>query len=228
MKFNFSIVLISIVFLSSAQSRTYAYLDSNELQSRFNEKIMIQYGIEFPIFRVYEFEDVQGRHELVLTEKPSQTKFSDNDSIKAFCFLVNDNVKELEWQLSDFIIKPKNSQEETSIWFWTKHLRLEDFDDNGIVDPLVVYGTTGEYGTEDGRLKILIYLNGIKYGIRHQNSEMDFGRNTKVDKSYYELSPRIQTYVSQLMRAIQDSGKTIFPAGWEDNMKKKKLYFDEN
>lgn len=35
-------------------------------------------------------------------------------------------------------------------------------------------------------------------------------------------------FVGELMHTIQDSGNTIFPAGWEDNMKMKKLYFDEN
>lgn len=151
MKFVFSLVLICITFYFSAQSSAYPYLDSNQLKLRFNEKVIAEYEIDFPIFRVYEFEDTKGKHELVLTEKPSQTEFSGSDSIKAFCFLIKDGNKELEWELNDFILKPEKSQQETSIWFWTKFLRLEDLDDNGIVDPIIVYGTSGGNGTEDGK-----------------------------------------------------------------------------
>ena len=105
---------------------------------------------------------------------------------------------------------------------------MEDLDDDGIVDPIIVYGTNGMYGIEDGRLKILIYLNGTKHGIRHKNSGMDFGRNTTVDKSFYALNERIQLFAKSIMSAIEDNGNAIFPAGWEDNMKKQQLYFDEN
>jgi len=84
------------------------------------------------------------------------------------------------------------------------------------------------HGTDDGRLKILIYLNGTKHGIRHKNSGMDFARNTTVDKSFYALTPKIQLFVINLMNSIQDNGNVIFPAGWEENMQNKKLYFDEN
>jgi len=225
---NFQLSLIAILWFNIlyAQDNPLTYLDSAEVSHRFNAEITAKYEIEYPIFRVYEFEDDNGKHELVLTEKPYTEKFS--DSIKAFCFLVNKMDKKLEWQLTDFILQKENSPAENSIWFWTKYLRLDDLDGNGIIDPLIVYGTSGQYGTEDGRLKILLYLNGEKHGIRHQNSGMDFGRNTRVDESYYNLAPGIQLFARDLMRLIYDSGKVIFPAGWEESMKTKKLYFDEN
>lgn len=226
MKKLLSIIILFISFISTAQSVTPKFLDSTEVSSRYNEDVLRQYAINYPIYRVYEFTDILGKHELVLTEKPKNSK--DVDSIRAFCFLIEKDSKKLEWKLNDFIATQTEAADEKSIWFWTKYLRLEDLDDNGIIDPIIVYGTAGQYGTEDGRLKILIYLNGQKHGIRHQNSGMDFGRNTRVDKSFYNLSQNIQHYVYQLMRVIYDSGKIIFPAGWEENMKLKKTYFDEN
>ena len=84
------------------------------------------------------------------------------------------------------------------------------------------------HGTEDVRLKILIYLNETKHGIRHKNSGMDFARNTTVDKYFYALTPKIQLLVINLMNSIQDNGNVIFPAGWEEKMQNKKPYFDEN
>lgn len=224
MKIIFTSLLILITFCSTSQISTY--LDSVEVANRFNEGVLKQYNINYPIYRIYEFNDELGKHELVLTERPSTNKNS--DSIQAFCFLLEEEGKKLEWKLNDFIINQENASEETSIWFWTKYLRLEDLNDDGKIDPVIVYGTKSKYGTEDGRLKILIYINGQKHGIRHQNSGMDFGRNTRVDQSFYKLGTKAQNFVTDLMHVIYDSGNTIFPAGWEDNMKLKKLYFDEN
>lgn len=210
----------------SSTSQTSTFLDSAEVANRFNEAILKQYNINYPIYRVYEFNDELGKHELVLTERPSTNK--NIDSIQAFCFLIEEGAKKLEWKLRDFIINQENVSEETSIWFWTKYLRLEDLNDDGKIDPIIVYGSKSRYGTENGRLKILIYINGQKHGIRHQNSGMDFGRNTRVDQSFYKLGVKAQSFVTDLMHLIYDGGNTIFPAGWEDNMKLHKLYFDEN
>ena len=226
MRTIFSLIAILIIANGFSQNNSLPFLDSNEISNRFNSEVLLKYNIDFPIYRVYEFSDIKGTHELVLTENPNGDK--SNDSIKAFCFLVKNEEKTLEWKLTDFIVHPKESPAEKSIQFWTKYLRLEDLDDDGIVDPIIVYGTNGMYGIEDGRLKILIYLNGTKHGIRHKNSGMDFGRNTTVDKSFYALNERIQLFAKSIMSAIEDNGNAIFPAGWEDNMKKQQLYFDEN
>jgi len=218
--------LVCISLFSISQSNMPKYLDSSEVSIRFNAEALKQYNINYPIYRVYEFTDILGKHELVLTENPISAK--ETDSIQAFCFLIENDLKTLEWKLTDFILRQENVPDETSIWFWTKYLRLEDLNNDGGIDPIIVYGTKGEYGTEDGRLKILIYFNGKKHGIRHQNSGMDFARNTRVDESFYELNSEVQNYISELMKMIYDSGNTIFPAGWEESMLNKQLYFDEN
>lgn len=149
MRTIFSLIAILTTTIAFSQSNPLPYLDSIELSNRFSSETLLKYNIDYPIYRVYEFSDLKGTHELVLTEKPNGAK--SNYSIKAFCFLVTNGEKTMEWQLTDFIIHPKDSPAEKSIWFWTKHLRLEDLDDNGIVDPIIVYGTSGMYGTEDGR-----------------------------------------------------------------------------
>jgi len=42
------------------------------------------------------------------------------------------------------------------------------------------------------------------------------------------LPIKIQTKVKETMTQITENGNGIFPAGWQKNMKLKKLKFDEN
>jgi len=81
---------------------------------------------------------------------------------------------------------------------------------------------------DERKIKIITIYKGKKYVIRHQNSSMDWGRNTQVDKLFYTLPIKIQTKVKETMTQITENGNGIFPAGWQKNMKLKKLKFDEN
>jgi hypothetical protein len=226
MKKSLLFALTFVASFSFGQEKRPTHLDSSETAGRFTDEVIQKLNINYPIFRVFEFKDKLGTHELVVTEHQISDKY--NDSIKAYCFLIENGNKILEWQLTDFIVNSETNPGETSIWFWTKYLRLEDIDNDGNIDPIIVYGTQGQDGISDGRLKILLYLNGVKHGIRHNNSSLDIERNTEIDRSYYNLSPRIQLFFRELMQLIHESGNTIFPAGWEEKMKSKKLYFDEN
>ena len=222
-------LLVTLIFgacFSFGQSEKPIHLDSSEVASRFTNKVLLELKINFSIYKVFEFKDDLGTHELVMTEHSISEK--ENDSIRAYCFLVKNHKRKLEWQLKDFIVNEKDATSEKSIWFWTRYLRLDDVDKNGIIDPVVVYGTADKNGIGDGRLKLLYYINGKKYAIRHVNSSMDWGRNTQVDQSYYALPLVFKTYMETLMHYIYDNGHAIFPAGWEENMKQKKLNFDEN
>ncbi|PLX04701.1 MAG: hypothetical protein C0594_08915, partial [Marinilabiliales bacterium] len=177
-----------------------------------------QLGIQFPIFKTYKFEDKKGLHYLVLTEriyKQSKT-MPYNDSIKAYCYLMVKGKPELEWSMRDFIMKPnKSDSDETSIWFWSKYFDIKDFDQDGYVDPVIIYGTSGDNGTDDGRIKILIYYHNVKYGVRHQNGTLDFQRHTKIDENYYTLPVKIQDYVPEVMHKMEENDHAIFPAGYE-------------
>ena len=107
-------------------------------------------------------------------------------------------------------------------------LKGSDFDKDGLIDPIIIYGTSGNNGTEDGRIKILIYYKGKKHAIRHQNGSLDFERNTQVDADFYNLPISIQKHVRKVMKKMTDNNHAIFPYGWEENMDAKKTYFDEN
>jgi hypothetical protein len=178
-----------------------------------------------------EFNDKVGKHYLVLTEHKIECKERKEcyDKLEAFCFLFENDEFNLEWSLKDFILSEGNEvSEEYSISFWTKYFELDDYDKDGLIDPIMVYGTVGMNGNMDGRIKILIYQNGQKCGVRHQNGVLDHDRNTKVDADYYDLPIVIQDRVKEIMENITENNHGIFSYGWEKAMENKELKFDEN
>lgn len=205
-------------------------LTDSIIQTVFTDATKKELGIRFPIFKAYEYTDKLGKHYLILTENGNEkeVKETKNDTIKAFNILSESNKLTIQWTINDFKLNRNEISEETSIWFWSKYIELNDIDGDGIIDPIIIYGTSGSNGTGDGRIKILTYYKNTKYAIRHQNGELDFQRNTKVDKAFYELPAKIQARVQEVMAKIYEDNNAIFPAGWQGAMKNKKLAFDEN
>ena len=80
---------------------------------------------------------------------------------------------------------------------------MNDYNGDGLVDPILEYGTFGINGTSDER-------------------------NTQVDELYYQLPTGIQNRVQKIMESITDNDHGIFPYGWQTAMKNQKLRFDEN
>ena len=202
-------------------------LTDSIVQTVFTAAIKKELGIRFPIFRAYEYNDKLGKHYLVLTENKLNDKLT-NDTIKAFNIKAYSSKLTIQWVINDFRLKKNEISEEKSIWFWSKYIELNDINGDKIIEPIITYGTSGINSTGDGRLKILIYYENKKCGIRHQNGELDSQRNTKVDKEFYEIPPQIQRRVMEIMKAMTQDNNAIFPAGWELAMKNKKLALDEN
>lgn len=202
-------------------------LTDPEVQTIFTDAIKKELGIRFPIFRAYEYNDKLGKHYFVLSENKLDDKGT-NDTIKAFNIKVDSIKLNIQWVINDFRLKKNEISEEKSIWFWSKYIELNDINGDKIIEPIITYGTSGINSTGDGRIKILVYYENKKSAIRHQNGELDFQRNTKVDKEFYEIPPQIQRRVKEIMKAMTADNNAIFPAGWEEAMQNKKLAFDEN
>lgn len=206
-------------------------LPRNEIKQIFNDSIKNKFGINYNIFKVYKYADMTGKYYVVLTEKTDSVT-PDNDTlslkIKAFYFKTTANGLEKQWEINDLTIKQTNgNSDETSIWFWSKYCEFKDLNNDGMIDPVLVYGTAGKNGTDDGRIKILIIYKGQKNVVRHQNGVLDSDRNTQVDETFYSLPSPIQNYVKSLMQKMVDNGQAIFPYGWQEAMSNKKLKFDE-
>lgn len=226
-------LLITLVHFGYGQNSeiSRSQLTEQEIDSIFTDSLKTSLKIDFSIHRIYKYDDKGGTHFLIMTKNEIECDDGQEcyDSIKAFCFSFKDDRFIQEWKLTDFIL-PKGNQvsKEYSINFWTKYFELNDYDNDGSIDPIMVYGTYGMNGTDDGRIKILVYHNGKKRAIRHQNGTLDFERNTKVDELYYELPIGIKKRVSQIMANITENEHGIFPSGWQTAMENKKLNFDEN
>ncbi|QCX37905.1 hypothetical protein FF125_05450 [Aureibaculum algae] len=202
-------------------------LSKQEIDSIFTKNIRKQLKIDNSIYRIYQYNDKIGKHFVIMTQNKidCQQRKECFDSIKVFCYLFKNKTYNIEWKLNDFIVP--NSYE-YSISHWTKYFSLNDYDKDGITDPIIIYGTFGMNDTGDGRIKIVIYYKGNKRAIRHQNGILDDERHTQVDKEFYELPIEIQTNVKTLMKNINKNGHGIFPYGWEKAMKSKELKIDEN
>ena len=197
-------------------------LTEMEIKNLFPAEVLQQIGAEFPIFKVYPFEDKDGKQYLILTEKVTKGNIQDENSLKRSIKAFNvsfeaDKTVKVRWTITDYIDKER----ETSIWFWSRYLRLKDLDNDGFVDPIVVYGTKSIYGDhfEEGRVKILIYHLGKKIAIRQQNSEMDDGRHTQVDKSFYALPLGIKKKVYDMIEYLEDNRHALFLSEVKEQIK---------
>lgn len=179
-----------------------------------------------------EYEDKEGKHLLIFSRHMYTNLEGEpyQDSLKAVNISVAQAGQVVEWEMKDFIRLEKTDelQPEYHVSFLMDYVSLEDLDNDGLVDPILVYGTLGINGVDDGRVKILLYYKGEKIGIRHQSGVLDFERNTQVDTSFYSLPETLKSHIMGLMDKIVEAEQVIFPAGWKDAMQEGKTYFDEN
>ncbi len=223
--------LILVIQLSGQTKNQTANLSRAEIKELFNAEALKNFNIDYNIFKVYTYTDKTGKYFVALTEKTDSiapNKDTLHYKIKAFNFYEDKNGLVKKWELNDFTTKQAGSGVmENTIWFWTKYCEFEDIDKDGIIDPLLVYGTSGMNGRDDGRIKIIVYYKGQKNVIRHQNGVLDFERNTQVDQTFYALPKTLQEHVKTTMQKMTDNSHAIFPYGWQDAMKKGKTKFQE-
>src|SRR4051812_1305073 len=187
MKTRGCLLTIMIVFIV-CQLHAQTILSAKETAAIFTDSIKAKNGIKSPIRRTYSYSDKTGKYYLALAES---IDFIDKDdtlhhTIKGICLLETPEGLVKKWELNDHKRADDGEYEgERSIWFWTKFCEVKDLDGDGIVEPLIVYGSAGLNGIDDGRIKILLYYKGQKTAIRHQNSVLDDGRITDIDAAFY-------------------------------------------
>lgn len=212
-------------FISTEQNSKYKTLSESEIKKIFTEKRKKELGITFNIWKVYDYQDKSGKFYLVLTEdnfEKSTTDIPVNKAIKAFNFK-----REKDSFTKNFEINDTKIAEESSIWFWSRYIYVEDFDNDGIIEPIIFYGTHGSNGYDDGRAKILIYYKEKKIGIRIQNGTLDDERNFSVDSEFYSLPKSIQDKVVEQMELMVEKQHSLLPYGWQKNMEKKRTLIKE-
>ena len=199
-------------------------LTRSQTDAIFTETLKSEFKMEFPVYRAFSYKDKTGKYYVALSEKMDGISGDDTLHSKIKGVSVKDVSGKLtkQWEINDF------TEGEQSIWFWSKYCSFTDIDKDGIAEPIITYGSKGDNGFDDGRIKILIFYKGEKIAIRHQNGTLDDERNTQVDPKFYTLPSVIQEKVKSQMKKMMDNNLGIFPYGWEKNMKNKKTKFSES
>lgn len=218
------IIALFTLFTSHVVNAQTKLLTRPEIDKLFPESVQQQLDLQFPIRTVYKYADQTGTYYIPFCERTDQIREKDttHGKIRAVNLKYENGGFVKQWELNDFILP---EQMEDNIWFFTKYTEIKDLDGDGVMDPVIVYGSAGTNGLFDGRIKILVYYKGKKVGIRHQNSEMDEGRFTKADKEFYELPQKVQVYIKGMMKQMEDRNHALYQHNWEQKMTQKKLTF---
>jgi len=195
-------------------------LSKKEVASIFTTNKQIQLGISNTLYQAYRYKDTSSEYYLLLTDHKkgvNEEKDTLYDNVYAQ-ILTNKNYQFKKRST----IKGEIDQEwETSIGFWNQYSQISDLDNDGLVDPIIVYGTTGQNNYVDGRVRIVAYYKKKRVTIKHQNSEIQDGRITKINKKFYTFPQQIQEAVKEKMRLMTKNGHAIFVETWEEDMKNK-------
>jgi hypothetical protein len=228
-KVSLLLIMLFLMINSFAGNKIVtSQLSLTEINNLFTADVLQDYAINLPIYKVYKNSYTTEDEYLVLCESMDEKNSKDtiNKSVQAFLFTKGGAGLELQWKINDNIIK--SATEETSIWFWTRYLDFQDFDQDGQIDYTLIYGTKGMNGFSDGRIKILMVNKlGNKLFIRHQNGVLDFERETKIDKDFYNLPKTWQMAIKKRMELLEKENKAIFPVGWKLGLSKFKTVLNE-
>jgi hypothetical protein len=221
-------VIISVNATAQPNAKAADELSAEMIQSIFPDSLREELKILYPIKLGYQFTDRSGQFIYLLTEEKSTldtASSSHNQKIKAIALKTKDGKLYRLFEIRDNIIS--SGKEEDAIWFWTKYITFRDSDEDGLIDPIIVYGSSALNGTDDGRINIIVCHKGLKIAIRHQNGMLDFERETRVDKTFYSLPVKIQEAVKEIIGLIIKDGNAIFPFGWQKAMNNKLSFFSE-
>jgi hypothetical protein len=196
------------------KSRASEILSHNQVLSIINDTVKKAFKIDLPIFRVYKYTDASGQYFCVLTESNDSfalTKEGEPDTahhmIRAIDLKLENGKFVKMWEINDFI---KHNGAEISIWFWTKFCAFDDLDKDGLIEPIIVYGTHSMDEIDGNRVKFIICYKGQKIAIRHHDSDLDDGRYTEVDRTFHALPQNLKNAVRAKMEMINKLGLAIF------------------
>lgn len=207
MKNLYLFLLFSFLSLQAQPDSSGAtLLTDKQVQTLFPHETLKEIGVTFPIRKVYAFQDKLGKQYLIISE--NNTNPDKATSIKAFNVLLKEkNPPQVLWTITDAI-----DDTEQAMWFYTRYISLTDLNNDGYIDPIVLYGTESQYGEpyEENRVKFIIYYLGKKIAIRHQNSSLDDGRHTQIDRSYYKLPLALKKKIRSIVATLEEREHALF------------------
>lgn len=224
-KYIISFLLLFCVLTLFAQTKPVEskILSRGEVNSLLTDSVRQILKIRFPVFRVYTCSDKSGDYFIALTE--SQDTIGDSGdtlstSIRAVAFSRSAENVTFRWEFEDSLIRTSELVSgESAIWFWTRYSSFTDTDHDNLIDPVIVYGTNGMNGRDDGRVRLKVIYKEQPFMILNMNGVLDRDRVLQVDTAYYDLPAVLQQHVLRLMQKLQEDNQTIFPYGWQTAMK---------
>src|ERR1700722_14810840 len=137
------------ILLAQQKQPSCEILSQSQVLATINDAVRKQFGINFTIVRVYEYVDHSGQYYCVLTEKFDSLASEEEGkydslhlAIRAIDLKVDSGKLKKVWEINDHAIRdPKIEGVEQSIWFWTKYIEFTDFDGDGLIEPIIVYGS---------------------------------------------------------------------------------------
>jgi hypothetical protein len=87
------------------------------------------------IRKTYHYVDHSGEHYFLLTEEIKNEE--KNTKIKAINVVVVNGKAVLDYEINDSSVHGG----ETGIWFWSRYSKFEDVTHEGVITPVIVYGT---------------------------------------------------------------------------------------
>jgi len=217
MKNLYLFLLFSFLSLQAQPDSSGAtLLTDKQVQTLFPHETLKEIGVTFPIRKVYAFQDKLGKQYLIISE--NNTNPDKATSIKAFNVLLKEKTPpQVLWTITDAI-----NDTEKAMWFYTRYISLTDLNNDGYIDPIVLYGSESQYGEpyEENRLKFIIYYLGKKTAIRHQNSSLDDGRHTQIDRSYYKLPLALKKKIRSIVATLEEREHALFNTETIEELKK--------
>ncbi|MEW7291361.1 M949_RS01915 family surface polysaccharide biosynthesis protein [Aquimarina sp. 2304DJ70-9] len=201
-------------------SKIASKLSKKEIASIFTRRKQNLLGISNALYQAYSYKDESGEYYLLLTDH-RKAIHEEKDTLYDNIYALNITNKNNQLKKRSTVTGEIDDDWETSIGFWNQYSEISDLDGDGLVDLILVYGTTGQNMYKDGRVKILVYHNKKRVSIKHQNSDIDGGRHTKINKKLYALPLKIQDAVKEKMKLMSKNGHAIFSKGWEKEMANK-------
>jgi hypothetical protein len=217
MKNLYLFLLFSFLSLQAQPDSSGAtLLTDKQVQTLFPHETLKEIGVTFPIRKVYAFQDKLGKQYLIISENNSNPDKA--TSIKAFNVLLKEKTPpQVLWTITDAI-----NDTEKAMWFYTRYISLTDLNNDGYIDPIVLYGSESQYGEpyEENRLKFILYYLGKKTAIRHQNSSLDDGRHTQIDRSYYKLPLALKKKIRSIVATLEEREHALFNTETIEELKK--------
>ncbi len=192
-------------------------LSKKEMASIFTRRKQNLLGISNDLYQAYSYKDESGEYYLLLTDHQISIN-EEKDTLYDNIYALNITNKNNQFKKRSTVTGEIDKEWETSIGFWNQYSEISDLDSDGLVDLILVYGTTGQDMYKDGRIKILVYHNKKRVSIKHQNSDITGGRSTKINKKFYLLPSEIQEAVKEKMKRMVKNGHAVFSEGWEKEM----------